>query len=96
MWPSSDQSGASRRDQSTASQQTSPISCQASPLFTAAQSREPEKAGTTDSSIGICDAESAGQYTGQLKGINQGHQTDGVRLPGQRTLFHEDQERLSR
>jgi hypothetical protein len=35
-------------------------------------------------------------HTGQLKGINHGHQTDGIRLPGQRTLFHEDKEHLSR
>ena len=30
------------------------------------------------------------------KQSNNGHQANGLRLPGQRILFHEDQERLSR
>ncbi|WP_414907009.1 hypothetical protein [Pseudomonas sp. IT-P253] len=69
---------------------------QANPLFTAAQSRKPEEAGTTGLSRGIKSRVRWLMHTGQLKGINNGHQTDGVRLPGQRTLFYEDKERLSR
>jgi len=37
------------------------------------------------------------QATAVVRAIReQSHQADGVRLPGQRILFHEDQERLSR
>ena len=38
----------------------------------------------------------AHRSVGRNKQSNKGHQTNGLRLPGQRILFHEDQERLSR
>ena len=38
----------------------------------------------------------AHRSVGRNKQSNKGHQANGIRLPGQRILFYEDQERLSR
>ncbi|WP_414872881.1 MULTISPECIES: hypothetical protein [unclassified Pseudomonas] len=76
----------------------SPIGYQASPLVTAAQSREPEEAGTTGSSRGIMSRVRWPMHTGQLEGINieSWSSSEWRTATGTAILFHEVQERLSR
>ncbi len=76
----------------------SPIGYQASPLVTAAQSREPEEAGTTGSSRGIMSRVRWPMHTGQLEGINieSWSSNEWRTATGTAILFHEVQERLSR